>query len=82
MINIEGKTKLSPEEVIHSLKKYFGKGGQGLEITDEQPFCLTFSGSGGYVTATVCSEEGATKVNLIAQEWEYQAREFISQLPL
>jgi hypothetical protein len=81
MINIEGTTKLSEGEVIESLKKYFGKGGQGLEITDEQPSCLTFAGGGGTVTATVCPEGEKTRVNLVAQEWEYQARQFISQLP-
>ena len=60
MINLEKKTKLSPEEVMKRLKKFFGKGGQGLEITEEAPQCLTFSGGGGYVTAAVCSEEGKT----------------------
>ena len=81
MINLEGKTKLAPEEALKRLKKYFGKGGQGLEVTEENPSCLSFSGGGGYVNATVCLEEGKTKVNLVAQEWEYQARQFISQLP-
>jgi hypothetical protein len=32
------------------------------------------------VTATVCAEEGKTRVNLVAQEWEYQAKEFLSTL--
>jgi hypothetical protein len=81
MINIEATTKLSPDEVIQSLKKYFGSGGQGLEITDEQRSCVAFAGSGGLVTAEVCPWGRRTKVNLVAQEWEYQAREFISQLP-
>ncbi len=80
MINLEGKTKLSPEEVIKRLKKYFGKGGQGLELTEDNPLCLSFSGGGGYVTATVCTEEGKTRVNLVAQEWEHQAKEFLSSL--
>jgi hypothetical protein len=81
MINLEGKTKLTTAETLKRLKKYFGKGGQGLEVTEENPSCISFSGGGGYVNATVCSEEGITKVNLVAQEWEYQAKEFLSQLP-
>ena len=81
MINLEGKTKLTPEEALKRLKKYFGKGGQGLEITEENPSCVSFAGGGGYVNATVCQEDGKTKVNLVAQEWEYQAKEFLSQLP-
>ena len=80
MINLEGKTKLSPEEVTKRLKKYFGKGGQGLELTEENPSCLNFSGGGGYVTATVCAEEGKTRINLVTQEWEHQAKEFLSSL--
>ncbi len=80
MINLEGKTKLSPEEVIKRLKKYFGKGGQGLELTEDNPLCLNFTGGGGYVTATVCTDEGKTRINLVTQEWEHQAKEFLSSL--
>jgi hypothetical protein len=80
MINLEGVTRLSPEEVTQRLKNFFGKGGQGLELTEDHPPCLTFSGGGGYVSATVCAEEGKTRVNLLAQEWEQQAREFLSTL--
>ena len=81
MINLERSTKLSTDEVMKRLKKYFGKGGQGLEATEENPYCISYSGGGGYVNATVCVEDGKTKVNLVTQEWEYQAKEFLSQLP-
>jgi hypothetical protein len=81
MINIEGKTKLSTDEVMKRLKKYFGQGGQGLQVSEENPSCITFEGGGGSVNATVCAEKGKTTVNLVAQEWEYQAKEFLSQLP-
>ncbi len=81
MINLERSTKLSTDEAMKRLKKYFGKGGQGLEATEENPFCISFSGGGGYVNATVCVEDGKTKVNLVTQEWEYQVKEFLSQLP-
>ena len=81
MINLEGKTKLTPEETLKRMKKYFGKGGQGLEVTEENPSCISFSGGGGYVNATVCLEGGKTLISLVAREWEYQAKEFLSQLP-
>ncbi len=81
MINLEGKTKLTLEETLKRLKTYFGKGGQGMEVSEENPSCISFSGGGGYVNATVCLEEGKTRVSLVAQEWEYQAKEFLSQLP-
>jgi len=81
MINLEKSTKLSTDEVMNRLKRYFGKGGQGLEAAEESPYCISYSGGGGYVNATVCVEDGKTKINLVTQEWEYQVKEFLSQLP-
>jgi len=81
MINLEVKTKLKQEEVIEKLKKFFGKGGLGLEIAEEAPQCVTFEGGGGHVTATVCPEEGKTKINLVSQEWDSQVKRFASGLP-
>lgn len=81
MINLEGRTRLSTDEVMKRMKKYFGPGGQGLEVTEENPSCINFEGGGGSVRATVCTDKGKTRVNLVAQEWEYQAKEFLSQLP-
>ena len=81
MINLDVKTKLKQEDVIDRLKKFFGKGGLGLEIVEETPQCLTFEGGGGHVTATVCPEEGKTKINLVSQEWDSQVKKFASSLP-
>ena len=80
MINLEAKTKLTPEEVVKRLKKFFGKEGLGLKLTEDAPQCLTFEGGGGYVTANLCLEEGKTRINLVAQEWDRQVKEFISGL--
>jgi hypothetical protein len=80
MINVEGVTRLSVEDVRDRLKKFFGKGGEGMELKEDSPLCLTFSGGGGYVTATLCSEKGKTRVNLVSQEWERQAEKFLSTL--
>ena len=81
MLNIEVKTKLSVEDTIGRLKSYFGKGGLGLEIKDENEACLNFEGGGGYITATVCEEDKNTKVDLVGQEWEIQMKSFASKLP-
>jgi hypothetical protein len=80
MLNLERKTKLSQEDVLQKLKQFFGKGGLGLELSDETPQCLTFIGGGAYVTATLCSEEDRTRVNLVTQEWDYDVKEFASSL--
>jgi hypothetical protein len=81
MLNLEVRTKLRAEEVIQRLKAFFGKGGLGLEISEETPQCLSFAGGGGYVTATVCPEGEKTRVSLVTQEWDYQVKEFVSGLP-
>jgi len=51
-----------------------------MALTEEVPQCLTFEGGGGYVTATLCLDEGKTRINLVAQEWDYQVKEFVSGL--
>ena len=81
MLTLDVRTKVAEKEVIEQLKKYFGKGGLGLELTDEGPQCLTFEGGGGHVTATLCQEEGKTRVNLVTREWDFQVKKFASSLP-
>ena len=81
MLNLERQTKLSQEEIIQKLKRFFGKGGLGLELNSETPQCLTFTGGGGYVTATLCSEEGRTRVDFVTQELDHDVKEFASRLP-
>ena len=81
MTNLDVRTKLKQEEVIGRLKESFGKGGLGLEIKEETLQCLTFEGGGGYVTATLCPEEGRIRLNLVTQEWDYQVKKFASSLP-
>ena len=81
MINLEVKTKLKQEDVFERLKKYFGKEGLGLDIAEESPEGLLFQGGGGHVTATLCTEEGKTRINLVSQEWEYHVKEFAAGLP-
>jgi hypothetical protein len=81
MLNLEVKTKLSQEEAVQQLKKYFGKGGLGLDVTEEASQCLTFTGGGGHVTATLCPEQGKTRITLVTQEWDYQVKKFVSGLP-
>ena len=81
MLNLEVKTALKEERVVERLKAFFGKGGLGLELTEEGPQCLTYEGGGGYVTATLCSEEEKTRVSLVTQEWDHQVKTFASGLP-
>jgi hypothetical protein len=81
VIKLEAKTKLPPGKLMERLKHFFGKDGLGLQITDETPECLYFEGGGGYVNATVCLEKEKTRLDLLTQEWDYQVKKFISELP-
>jgi ribosomal protein RSM22 (predicted rRNA methylase) len=81
MLNLEVRTKLSQEETFQRLKKFFGKEGLGLNVTQEAPRCVAFEGGGGHVTATLCPEEGKIRINLVTQEWENQVKKFASSLP-
>ena len=80
MINIAAETKLSSEEIKQKLKDYFGAGGLKLEISEEVEDCLTFVGGGGYVSAKITNRDEKNKIDIIAKEWEYQAKEFITIL--
>lgn len=80
MLNFEIKTKLEAAKVLRKLKEYFGEGGLGLEIASETPQCLSFEGSGGYVTAILCPEKNGTRVELETQEWEYHVRKFAEEI--
>ena len=80
MLNLELKTKFTPEKVAKELKGYFGERGLGLKLRDKAGQCLSFEGGGGYVTATVCDEDNLTRVELITQEWEYEVQQFATQL--
>ncbi len=80
MLNIEVKTNLSQEEVTKRLKKFFGGKELGLDLKEETAQCLTFEGGGGFVNATLCSEEGKTRVDLVTREWEYQVKQFASKI--
>jgi hypothetical protein len=81
MINLEMRTELAQEDVIARLKRFFGRGGLGLDLTEEMPQCLTFEGGGGYVTAAICPEEKKIRINLITQEWDFQVKQFAESLP-
>ena len=81
MLNLEIKTKLSQQEATEQIKRFFGGGGHGLHLCDETESCLSFEGGGGYVTATVSPEGKGTKIDLVTQEWDFQAQEFASRLP-
>jgi len=80
MIRIETKTKLSPEAAIKKAVDFFGPGALGLKVKNQSANGAGFEGGGGYIEITTRIEEKKTAVELVAQEWEFQAREFVNQI--
>jgi hypothetical protein len=76
------KTKLSPEDAIKKAKAYFGEGGLGLEMSEQNPCCVYFEGGGGHVTVTAGAVEGKkeTTVTLETREWDYQVKRFMREI--
>ncbi|NIO72563.1 MAG: hypothetical protein GTN71_26970 [Anaerolineae bacterium] len=76
------KTKLSPEDAIKKAKAYFGEGGLGLEMSEQNPCCVYFEGGGGHVTVTVGAVEGKkeTTATLETREWDYQVKRFMREI--
>ncbi len=80
MLNLEVTTKLSMEEAARRATKFFGDEGLKLKQTESDPGRICFDGGGGYVTIDMCSEGNKTKLTIVTQEWEYQIKEFASDL--
>ena len=80
MVKLETKTKLSPGEVIKRAIAFFGTGGYGLEVKEQNDTCVSFQGGGGTVDVVTCIEGKRTSVELTSQEWDRQVREFIDKL--
>jgi len=73
------KTKLKSDEVIERAIKFFGKGGVGLEVTEQNASTVCFEGGGGHVTIIVCPGE-LTDVDLETREWDYQVKKFMENI--
>lgn len=77
MINLEIETNLSQKDACNAVKSYFGTGGLGLQLDQEGPDCLSFTGGGGFVNASICCpSEGKTKIELKSKEWDQQVKAF------
>jgi hypothetical protein len=76
MINLEVETRLSLNDAVKEIKSYFGEGGLGLKLEQDDPGCLHFEGGGGFVHAVICLSKGKTKIELESMEWEYQVKAF------
>ena len=81
MIVLEKKVKGKREELLKKARSFFGPQGRGLTISSEDDCCITFQGTGGFVTVSLSEDEpGYIKVKIESREWEYQAKKFLEVL--
>jgi hypothetical protein len=80
VINLEVETRLSLHDAVKEIKSYFGEGGLGLKLEQDDPGCLHFEGSGGFVNAVICSSKGKTKIELHSKEWDQQVKAFAGKI--
>jgi hypothetical protein len=73
------ETRVTPVDAIGDAVAYFGPGGLGLEVTQQDACCACFEGGGGhiYVTATAGTK---TTVALETREWDYHVRQFMRDI--
>ena len=87
MIRMEAESELSPEEVVEKAKAFFGPGGLGMEVTELADCCARFAGGGGQVYVQASrprsrpeEKPDGSRVEIQGREWEYQIRQFLSQI--
>jgi hypothetical protein len=75
-LRYEVTTELTPQEALERAIVYFGRGGQGLEITGKSDLSLVFHGGGGYVAITAQAGDKTT-LDLETREWDRAVRHFM-----
>jgi hypothetical protein len=78
-LRYEVTTKLTPQEALDRAIGYFGRGGQGLEITRKDDLSLVFQGGGGYVAITAQPGDKTT-LDLETREWDWAVRQFMAEV--
>jgi hypothetical protein len=80
MLNISTKTKLTPEEAVNKVVKYFGPNGYKLKVVQLTETMAYLEGGGGSVSVTATREDNKTSLEFISVEWDYQVKEFIKSI--
>jgi hypothetical protein len=74
------ETGKKPEQIVQQAKTFFGKGGIGLDITEEEKCCLRFVGGGGHVHIVLDETTEPMTVTLETREWDYQVKQFMRRV--
>jgi hypothetical protein len=80
MLNVSKESKLKPQEAIKRAMAYFGPGGLGLEVKEEDKCYAYLEGGGGSVRVNAATGKKGSTVDVESVEWDYQVKEFLNSL--
>lgn len=80
MIRLGKESKRTAEQVLERAIQYFGQGGEGLDLTEQSESGVRFEGGGGYVVVEVEPKGKHSEVEIVAAEWDYQAKQFLGKI--
>ena len=80
MIRLGKESKHSAEQVLERAVKFFGPNGVGLDLKVQSEGFIRFEGSGGYVEVSVEPKGKHAEVDIVAIEWDHQARQFLGKI--
>ena len=80
MIKISRESKVKPQEAIKKAVAFFGPGGLGLELKEEDSCNAYFEGGGGSVKVMAATGKKGSSVDIESVEWDYQAKQFLDKL--
>jgi len=80
MLSMTKNTKLKPDDVLKKAATFFGGGGFGLKVMEEDKNHIYLEGGGGGVNVIVSAGVKGTKVDVETREWETQVKDFMGVL--
>ncbi len=79
MIRLEKKSKRDVQDIKNRAIEFFGPAGLGLTYDSSDPSTLSFEGGGGGVNVIIAPHNGSNSVEVLSQEWDYQAKKFVEE---
>jgi len=73
-------TNLTPEQAVERAAAYFADE-LGLQTAWRAPLSARFEGGGGHVQLSAAPTPSGAELELETMEWEFQVRQFASDLP-
>lgn len=80
MVNLGAKSKRAPSAVIREAVAFFGRDGLGLEVRDRSDTTIEFIGGGVVVLVSAAPKARGSDVSVVSQEWDHQAKQFLTRL--